>query len=268
MKGKFQCCPSGDCDEKHVAIQVSSLNEFDASDKKVKGSASLKDSTWAVGEIENFMSGTPPVNTTKYPFSLIVEGGTLLLDTYTYDSATTLVYGDTSIDVPASAMKFDVRVTDWTFADMSNTLQVGISLESKGNKYGKSTLKKGPKHKGKVMEFPDGSKKTTKDTDTKAINFGEMYFYTPLSALYDGEPGEVVATSDTRGDHTEITFTFTSFEESLVYDPTVGDATDVDDTVVAELLEGFEEFDESASGLLVPGMVTSALCFLTSYLWM
>jgi hypothetical protein len=230
--GKFEVCPNGDCADKSMTLQVDFIRELDVNGKKVPQhfKENMASTTFTVGDTESLMMGEPSVNATKFPFSSLIQlkggkGGAatdavLRLDTYTFSKPTTVITGNTSVEIMQDAMKFDITVSGWQFEDPMNTLDVGIKLTANGVKNDKAGLEEGPATKETAK--PDGKHKT-KPTKTKKIDFGNIYFDTPLSAVYDGvEKAVMVSYSSSGGKSSVITFSFSSFDDTVTYDPTVG----------------------------------------------
>jgi hypothetical protein len=177
--------------------------------------------SWTVGTIANVTMGDPAVIANKYPFSadLMVGGAaaTVTFDTYFFTVPTTVQNGNDTVTVPKNAMKFDVKIADWTFADPRNTLDVGLRLKSKG---GKKLSKVNDKEEDRVGK--DGQKKKHRK---KRVDFGNMYFDTPLTAIYDGVEQPMNVTQETKGKSgkdLKLRFSFSSFTGGVVYDPVMG----------------------------------------------
>lgn len=168
--------------------------------------------------------------------------------------------GDTGVSIAESAVKFDISVESWSFADPANTLKVGLGLKAKGTKKGKPDFKDGPEQKGR-----DVGGVQTKTAKTVGMNFGEMYFISPLTAVYDGVEGSVEASSEVKGDKTVVHFEFGSFEESVVYDPAVGSSDDENAPEIAEDdVPEDESPDFSGGSAISPGLATAGLAFLAA----
>ena len=259
--GKFEVCPDDDCAEKSITVQIDFIRELDTKGKKVSGhyKESMASTTFAVGATESLMMGEPLVNATKYPFSTAIElqtkkgvdlNAVLRVDTYTFPKPTTVVAGNTSVNIMQDAMKFDISVSGWTFEDPMNTLEVGVALKWKGAKIDQTKLEDGPDTKAIIK--PDGKDKT-KPTKTKKVDFGNMYFDTPESAMYDGVERPVLVGYSSSGSKTSvITFTFSSFTDTVMYDPTIGGNS------AARILPGFAV----AVVLLVSHLVLPDSCLL------
>ena len=212
--GKFAICPTGDCNDRSIGVQVDFIRERDSAGKKITHhfKESMASTTFTVGAVENVYMGEPLVSASKYPFSTTIAVGkpssatnaVLQLDTYFFQNKTQVrsENSTTVVDISQDAMKFDIRVSNWVFAQETNSLEVGIKLITNGASKEDGTL--APKDGG------------------KAIDFGNMYFKTPLAAMYDNQEKAVDVRATTSGKSKVVTFTFESFTNEVVYDPTFG----------------------------------------------
>ena len=132
--GKFAVCPTGDCTDKSLTAQVDYIREIDTDGKKLPhhSKENMASTTFTVGTAETVQMGNPLVKATKYPFSSTIElmkgpgkqGGAaatavLTVDTYTFMSPTNVTTGNTTVEVLADAMKFDVTVGAWSISTCS-----------------------------------------------------------------------------------------------------------------------------------------------------
>ena len=219
QSGKFTVCPQGDCETQSLQVEVDFIREIDVSGKKVSQhfKENLASSTFTVLPATVVAMGSPSVDAAKASFSATIgvrTGGstvdaTLGLDTYFFNKTTTIQNGNQTLSVSKDAMKFDINVATWDFADMANRLEVGIKLTSKGaSKATEPTLEAGVTNGGKTMDF------------------GNMYFDTPTTAIYDGTEGSCNVSSALSGSKSSvITFTFSSFASDVKYDPLLGGQT-------------------------------------------
>lgn len=232
--GKFGVCPTGDCAEKALTVEVDFIREIDSKGKKIgsRSKENMASTDFVIGTTENVTMGEPLVNASKYPFSTTFElksGNTVLanpklqFDTYFFEKSTFVSTGNLTTEISQDAVKFDVSVTGWKFADPNNTLDVGIKLKSKGAKKASPEMESGAETPEKEVKDKDGKTRKTKKQKTKKCNFGDMYFETPLVGLYDGVDGPVSVSQSSKGSSDSlITFSFSSFDNSVVYDPVIG----------------------------------------------
>lgn len=214
QSGKFAVCPTSNCPEQSIVVQVDFIRELDASGKKIPHHfrESMASTTFTVGDVEDVRLGQPPTTASKYPFSATIGVGhpksptnaLLRFDTYFVRNSTQVIIGNSSVNVPQGALKFDIAVSQWAFADEENTLEVGIKVDTKG-----ASNKDAPLLPG------DGRQNKTAD-------FGNMYFSTPLTGLYDGEEKAVDVSEAASGHSKVVVFNFESFTQEVIYDPIMG----------------------------------------------
>jgi hypothetical protein len=113
--------------------------------------------------------------------------------------------GNTTVVVPQDSLKFDLTVSNWPFQNTANSLMVGMKLKPFGAKNSNAVIQ------------DSGT-----NTNTKSINYGNMFFETPTTALYDGVDGNVVVSQTGLGSSTVMNWKFKSFTTSVVYDPVMG----------------------------------------------
>jgi|AntAceMinimDraft_5_1070358.scaffolds.fasta_scaffold02161_5 hypothetical protein len=74
----------------------------------------------SLGPSENALAAAPGLS--PEPIS-IVTGGTVSLVTYLFTNATSVLYGDILVEMPADTVKFAVEVHSWPFCGKSNALK-------------------------------------------------------------------------------------------------------------------------------------------------
>jgi hypothetical protein len=100
--------------------------------------------------------------------------------------------------VPFSAVKFSIWVSNWPFANKSNTLRIGCFMSS------------------------SDSKNETGVLEGHTLHVGSGFIMSQTFAMYDGTKG-AVATDVYRGELNDgVQWTFASFDKEMLYDPVFG----------------------------------------------
>jgi len=144
------------------------------------------------------------------------------VETFVFAGRTTIKYGNETLKVLASSLKYNVRSANWPFCEEGNKLRVKMEVKVKGTQK--------PKFEDKDMEAEDrmarpgkGGKrgKGLKGKKFRA-NAGKMDLEMDLPTLsvVDGKMLDSEVDLEVNGGKTEVLFTFPHFGESLLYDPT------------------------------------------------
>ncbi|EGZ12660.1 hypothetical protein PHYSODRAFT_248889 [Phytophthora sojae] len=216
----MKVCPTGDCTAgKFMKLAVASLTELTAAGDEVGHIDKFKpkNSDWT-DVVEKDVNGATVYSTT-FVTTLEENGALFNLTADIYPVTTAVSYGSQNLTVPAGSLKFTVDIANWPFDDDANTLTLAVTLDAKGPKGGKL---------GKPKKKAKGSDSGSSDaSDVERVDMGDsMFMDTPTYAMVDGVETPLVNSSvvDTAGD-TEFQWVFTSFKETLHYDPVLGDSS-------------------------------------------
>jgi len=144
------------------------------------------------------------------------------IETYVFSGSAMIEYGNETLEVVASSLKYNIRSTNWPFCAEGNSLQVNMEVKVKGDKPPK--LEKKDMEKEEQERMKSGKKgKGVKGNKFRA-NAGkrDLEMDLPTLSLVDGELVDSEVEMDAKGAKTSVTFTFPHFNQTLLYDPTAG----------------------------------------------
>lgn len=159
---------------------------------------------------QNFVLSAPTwamlggVNATKVTLSATLNVAsahpTLAVDIYTFPSTTTVNNAGQQLTVPVDGVKFDILMSNWPFANATNTLKVGLRLASKGGRHSEEA----------EIEH--------KNIHERRVAYGLGQLDLPTKATIDGNPTDITYTLEAEDGKTNIMLSFPAFT-NLVYDP-------------------------------------------------
>jgi hypothetical protein len=249
---KMRVCPSGDCTSgKFMSLAVTSLTEYDAAGANVTtiDKFTPKDSDWTA--IETSVMYGVNVSSTSFIVNLEVGAANIAvvfnLTASIFQGNATVEYGSQNLTVPAGALKFTVDISDWPFVSPGNSLALAVSLDAKGSK-------------GKALGKPAKKAKGT-DIKTDRVDLGEsMFMDVPTYAFVDGEEVQLKNSSVVvSAGATSFEWVFPSFENTLHYDPVLGEDTTTTATSTTDTPTPSPASKLSLSGLAAVGL--AALTF-------
>ncbi len=207
------------CQGRFVQLKMNRLREIDSSGQqtlnKVSSFAS-QDFTWSEPvetDVNGSDSGTA-VRGTRVSFSAPVRIGgngpnaptaNFTMTTITYHKSGTTQNGNDTISVPEGALKFTIEIAGWPFLDINNSLGFGIDV-----RVGNSTFQLGNETQAESnnfrFDFVDG-----------------LSIDVPTTAVIDGIQANISAALESTTNGYSLDWEFPSFNESLFYDPVVGE---------------------------------------------
>ena len=231
--GRFGLCPSCNCNESMIQFYVDFVRELDSSGQKV--SQHFKDqmasSNFVVAPKASVRLGSPAVDAAMTSFWANISVGSgpnncaiqsstgcvkLIVNTFFFSDATTIQNGGSAISVAADAMKFDIVVQNWPFAQPENTLSVGLKLLTSAYQSSMPLV---------LHPTANGNR----------LDLSNFYLETPLNAIYDGASGPVTMSvlpslsttpigpnSIAVRDAVALIYSFKSFSDTMIFDPTFG----------------------------------------------
>lgn len=142
------------------------------------------------------------------------------IETFVFTGAATIEYGNETLEMSATSLKYNVKSTNWPFCDQGNSLQVNMDVKVKGDKP--------PKMEKKDMEKEEEERKKSgkKGKGVKGKKFKanagklDLEMDLPELTLVDGSLVDSDIDMDAKGSKTSITCIFPHFNETLLYDPT------------------------------------------------
>jgi len=246
---KLKVFPGGTKDKESTwyMLEFGAVEEVDSAGKKVSDRsipslAAEKSITWS--QESTLVNGTGATKTRmelylNETFKQACKGGKgrlpdnqsfISIETFVFSGAATIEYGNETLEVVASSLKYNVRSTNWPFCDEGNSLDVKVKgdkppkMEEKDMaKEAEARMKSGKKGKGvKGKKFKANAGKRDLEMDL------------PTLVLVDGVLTDSEVEMDAKGTKTSITFSFPHFNQTLLYDPTAGleepasDSTSID----------------------------------------
>ena len=162
-------------------------------------------------------AAAPAAAPSAAPGSTATPPGSVSLVTYLFTAATSVPYGNASVEVPANGVKFNIEAYAWPFCGEDHVLRVDIDI--KEGKPAREEVKfRKTKGKGEDGESR-GPKRAAVEMEAGVIDVPEV-------AVVDGRVTAIASEATTRGRKRSVAFTFPRFEKSLVYDPVVRLHTD------------------------------------------
>lgn len=231
--GKFGLCPTCNCEESMIQIYVDFVRELDSNGQKVTQhfKEQMASSNFVVAPQARVRLGSPAVDAVMTSFWANISVGSgpnncatqsstgcakLIVKTYYFSDATAVQNGDSTVSIAADAMKFDIALQNWPFAQPENTLSVGLKLLTSTYQSSMPLV---------LNPIANGNR----------LDLSNFYFETPLSAVYDGASGpvtmSVMPSSSTTPigpnsiavtDAVALIYSFKSFSNTMLFDPTFG----------------------------------------------
>jgi len=119
----------------------------------------------------------------------------------------TTTFAGEIVNVKKGQLKFTIDIQDWAFASSDNKLQFSINVLTPGSANNDTTHSAGTAIPG------------TKNS--KAYLVGNANVYVPMVALVDGNSTAITTSFTQEGGNLLLNFIFPSFENELIYDPTL-----------------------------------------------
>ena len=142
-----------------------------------------------------------------------VSSASLTISAYIYSVSGYIRQANDSLSVPKNALKLTFGISNWPFVSKANNLTFGLQLMLDT----RSSEDNEPEH----SELDDGRQ--------RRMAWGGAALDVAASALVDGVLTPIATALTQNGAKTFIAFSFPSFNQSVVYDPTVS----IDGTISA-----------------------------------
>eukprot|EP00986_Skeletonema_menzelii_P009536 scaffold4365_cov147-Skeletonema_menzelii.AAC.4 len=211
---------STSCQGRFVQLKMDRLREINSSEgqqtpNKVSAFAS-QDFMWSE-PVETDVNGndSETVRGTLVSFSSPVRIGgngpnaptaNFTMTTITYHENGTAQNGNDTIFVPEGALKFTIEIDGWPFLDTENSLEFGVDVRVGNDTLQQLGNRTGTEPNNLRFDFADG-----------------LSIDVPTTALIDGMQTNISATLESTTDGYSLDWEFPSFNESLFYDPVVGE---------------------------------------------
>lgn len=231
--GQLRFCKLDDyeatsCQEgRFVQLKMNRLREIDSSGQQTSNKVSSfasQDFTWTE-PVETNVNGSgsdsgTTVRGTHVSFSAPVKVGgngpnaptaNFTMTTITYHENGTTQNGNDTISVPEGALKFTIEMAGWPFLDTNNSLEFGIDV-----RVGNSTLQMIGNETQVEAELAESNNLRFDFADGLSIDV-------PTTALIDGIQTNISTALESTASGYSLDWEFPSFNESLFYDPVVGE---------------------------------------------
>mmetsp|Transcript_126781 Transcript_126781/g.366969 ORF Transcript_126781/g.366969 Transcript_126781/m.366969 type:complete len:354 (+) Transcript_126781:26-1087(+) len=134
-------------------------------------------------------------------------------------------YGEYTIEVLQGQMKFNIESASWPFCGPDHTLEVTLDLKVPGDKPPTSVVERDEEDEEEEQESgARGGKGRRPKRKAMRQSAGAMDadFDLPEVALADGAEAACGVDVSSQGAKTSIIFAFPAFEDTMLYDPTLG----------------------------------------------
>ncbi len=199
------------------------LHEIDSSGQPTSNKVSAfasQDFTWSepVEMDVNGSDSNTTVRGTRVSFSAPVRVGgngpnaptaNFTMTTITYHENGTTQNGNDTIPVPEGALKFTVEIAGWPFLNSNNSLEFSIDV-----RVGSSTVQLGNETQAQAES----------ESNNLRFDFADgLSIDVPKTAVIDGIQTNISAALESTTSGYSLDWEFPSFNESLFYDPVVGE---------------------------------------------